>query len=444
MSSAYHKLSKDSPDSVHSQLDLFAPPYTQTSILKGDWFEETPVRESPNGVIEFDLSSSSDGYLDLSNSFFAVHAKVLKDDGSDIPTDLAEVKVIPVNNFLHSNIAAVSVSLNGHEIEYGSSYPYRSWMEDVVNSTPHTKSGSMEASLFSVGSEAAIDKSQITGAHGSDIAKRKSLIAGSRTVDMIGRLHCDIFSQPRLLMPNCEVRIKIFRSSPEFALMKTEDDESKYKIDFTNVHFLVRRVEVHPSVVNSHNTLLGSKETVKYPMKRIESQAFSITAGRRSERIQLFSHKTIPQRVFITLCDHQARNGSYELNPFRFRDYGISSFNLVIDGQPFPHKPLTMDVSKGLFTRAWVNFLTSVGMFLSDDNGITRSMFGSGYTILAFDLTGDLSDSDAKHLIKQGNTSLELIFKDPTPHTISVNLYGDFEDILEIAENRTVSRSNRL
>ena len=69
---------------VQSELDLFAVPPTQTSIESGMYVEYHPISSLANGApIEFDVSSSGDNYMDLTNCLLHDRAKVTKVHGSN-------------------------------------------------------------------------------------------------------------------------------------------------------------------------------------------------------------------------------------------------------------------------------------------------------------------------------------------------------------------------
>ena len=445
LSMSMHKLHRDSADSAYAGLDLFSTPMTETSTLEGKYVEIAPVRESRNGVIDFEFSGTEDEYLDLANTLISVQARVVKADGSRLPENAANVTVMPTNNFLHTCISALGVSVNGTETSYEPNYAHRCMLENLVNSSPDSKKGSLESCLYTDNVTAALDQAQLNGGVAADVETRKSLVAGSKIIDLLGRVHSDIFNQQRFLPANCEVRLKFLRSAPEFCLMKTDAaDEEAYKVDFESVMLLLRKVKIHPSIVTSHNSLLANNSNFKFPINRVETQTFSITAGRQSEQIQLFTHRVRPKRLFFALIDHRAKNGDYALNPFKFSDYGVSSYGLLIDGHPVPNKPIRLDVASGVFTQAWTHFLISCGMFIQSDNGITRSKWANGYTIFGIDLTGDLCESTGVHLVRQGATTLELTFSRALPHTVSVFSYAEFDDLIQVSQARTVTRSTKL
>jgi hypothetical protein len=68
-----------------SELDLFSVPATQTAIESGIYVEYHPISSLIGGApIEFDVNASGDDYLDLSNSFLCVRAKITRDNGNDL------------------------------------------------------------------------------------------------------------------------------------------------------------------------------------------------------------------------------------------------------------------------------------------------------------------------------------------------------------------------
>ncbi|GFS58544.1 uncharacterized protein F54H12.2 [Trichonephila inaurata madagascariensis] len=88
--------------------------------------------------------------------------------------------------------------------------------------------------------------------------KRASLFKKSATVDMIGRLHVDLFNQDRLLLNLVDLKIKLIRSKPEFCLMGNEG----YKIVFDHVSIFVRKMHINPGVLIAHAKAL-EKATAK-------------------------------------------------------------------------------------------------------------------------------------------------------------------------------------
>ena len=72
-------------------------------------------------------------------------------------------------------------------------------------------------------------------------------------------------------------------------------------------------------------------------------------------------------------------------------------------------------------------------------NNIDRSEFANGYGLYVFDLSPDMSDDDGHfNLTRQGTIRLNMKFAVALANTITVIVYGEFENIIEIDRSRNV------
>ena len=108
------------------------------------------------------------------------------------------------------------------------------------------------------------------------LVKRQEYTKNSKTVDLIGHLHCDVFNQDKLLLNGVEVRLRLVRSKDAFCLMDASD--KNYSAHITEATLLVRRVKVNPTVLVAHSKTLAST-TAKYPITRVEVKTFTIHSG---------------------------------------------------------------------------------------------------------------------------------------------------------------------
>ena len=101
---------RQSCESVDTGLDLFSIPPTQTTVEDDQFVEFQPLSSlSPSAPIEFAISRGGTEYLDFSNTYLHVRAKVTKADRSDLD---AGADVAPINYWFHSLFSQVDVSLN--------------------------------------------------------------------------------------------------------------------------------------------------------------------------------------------------------------------------------------------------------------------------------------------------------------------------------------------
>jgi hypothetical protein len=73
---------------------------------------------------------------------------------------------------------------------------------------------------------------------------RKALAAQSKSVQMIGKLHLDLFCQEKYLLNHVNLNIKLRRSLDVFALMTDADN---YKIKIKDLALFVRNVQLSPA-----------------------------------------------------------------------------------------------------------------------------------------------------------------------------------------------------
>ncbi|GFV15044.1 uncharacterized protein TNCV_3979641 [Trichonephila clavipes] len=95
--------------------------------------------------VEFHISGSAEDYIDLSQTQLYVKAKIVKVDNTPITKDDT---IGHVNLFLHS-FSQVDVSLNDRVVSNSSNtYPYRSYIETLLNHGYDSKTSQLTAELF--------------------------------------------------------------------------------------------------------------------------------------------------------------------------------------------------------------------------------------------------------------------------------------------------------
>lgn len=203
-------LLKDSPECAKSELNLFTLPPTQTVIEKGHWVQYHPIANSSDGgPVEFLISGSGEDYIDLSETRIYVKAKIVSSEGKDLKVNTTdsdgkttENKIGPINLFLHSLFSQVDVSLNERVVfSSDNTYAYRAYIETLLNNGYDSKTSQLSSELYykdTAGKMNAYEESGDNVNHG--FMKRAALFKENTTVDMMGRLHVDIFNQDRLFV----------------------------------------------------------------------------------------------------------------------------------------------------------------------------------------------------------------------------------------------------
>ncbi|GBM22488.1 Uncharacterized protein F54H12.2 [Araneus ventricosus] len=422
---------QDSPICVKSELDLFSIPSTQAAIEFRKFVEYFPLSNIRDGSpVEFHISGSGDEYLDLADSYIHVKAKITKSDGAPLPDN---EPVAPVNLFLHSLFSQVDVSLNDRIISSASNtYPYRAYLETLLNYGEDAKK-----SLFSCEAFFKDDKpyqvDPVSEVACESLKKRYQLMANSRTLDMIGQLHCDIFQQNRLMLNLVDMKIKMIRSKPNFCLLSTNNSE--YNVVLEHASLFVRKVKVSPGVSLGHAKAL-EKTSAKNPIDRVVCKTYSIPKGSLSFMQDNVFLGSMPKRLIITFVKNAAINGQYSLNPFNFKHHKLNFLGIYLDGQPVPCKPMELNYESENYIRAYHSLFSG----FNRDKGIyiSREEFSKVYAIYSFDLTPDLCDGSHFNLLHQGNLRVEAKFARALEETVSVLVYAEFQNIIEITKSRHV------
>ncbi|XP_064597963.1 uncharacterized protein F54H12.2-like [Liolophura sinensis] len=380
--------------SVSSEFDLWTLPPTDTSVREGRWDAYSPIASlSDVGPVEFVITNAdADTYLDLANTMLYVKAKILNGDGTAVAADK---KVAPTNLWIQSMWRQVDVSLNDKLITPSTNmYPYRAYLETLLSYGKEAKKSQLSAALWYADTPGKFDTMSDTN---DGFADRLECTAESRSVDMLGRLHCDMFLQHLHLLNNVTVRIRLTPAKDSFALMSDEAAPG-YKTRLEEVLIFVRKVKITSGVQLGHLKALA-KAPAKYPIRRVLTKYFSVPRGHTLINEQNLFLGSLPTRLVVGCVSNKAFDGDYTKNPFRFRHYYTNFVALYVGGRQIPTKPLTPDFENENFIRTYMNLFTHTGKAFHDEgNNIKRTTFAEGHTLFCFDLTPSLHDDHQLNL----------------------------------------------
>ena len=427
---------EQSCECTKSELDLFSVPPTQTSIENGTWVEYHPISTIADGTpIEFEIPGNGEDYLDLANTYLYVQAKIVQANGNNLDAD---TRVAPVNLFLHSLFSEVDISLNGTQITSSTNtYPYRAIIETLLSYGQDVKESQLTSALFYKDEAGKMDDTTIVAAtRNPGFWARHRLTTESRKVDMMGRLHADIFFQERYLLNEVNMKIKMTRSKSNFCLMS---ENAGHKVQILNAVLYARKVRLLPSVYLAHAKALEGSNA-KYPIHRVVCKAFTVPQNLQDVTHEKLFSGQLPSRLVVGLVRNTAFNGNHGQNPFNFQHFNLSEISVFLDGQQqHPIKPLKLNFADGQYINGYLSMFAGTGKINKDEgNFISRGEFASGYALYAFDLSPDLAEDDHFNLSREGSVRLTLKFAEALANTISVIAYAEYENVIEIDRNRNV------
>jgi hypothetical protein len=190
-----------------------------------------------------------------------VEAQIVKTDGSDSDPD---TEVGPVNLWMHSLFSEVSVSLNGKLVSPPTSmYPYRAYIETLLSYGPVAKESQLTGVMWYKNTPGQQVKRQTDSKR---CTSSKVMTALCKSVEMMGKLHLDLFCQDKYLLNHVDLKIKLRRSRDAFALVA---DAANYKIKIKEMALYLRKVQLSPAVIMGHVKAL-EKTSCKYPSDELK------------------------------------------------------------------------------------------------------------------------------------------------------------------------------
>lgn len=419
-----------------AELDLFTVPPTNISMENGSVTEYLPISTLDRGPIEFHVSSAEE-YIDLGRTFLYVKAKITKNNGAALAADS---KVGPVNLWLHSLFSQIDVQLSGKLVTPSvNTYPYKAYLETLLSYGSDAKNAQLSSELWFGDSGTMNENNPLSEEDTANegFQERSKFIAQSKSIEMMGRLHCDIFQQDRYLLNGVDMNIKLVRSAELFHLMSGDGTALKTEID--EACLFVRKVKLNPAIPTEHNRMLSQGKMAKYPVRRGIVSTFTVPQNNLSINKDNVIMGQLPRRIVVGLVSNAAFNGTITENPFNFQNFDVNYLTLYVGGQQHPNKPLTPKYSDDQFLRSYLTLFEGTGM-LNDDrgHGIKRSSYKDGFALYAFDLTPDMTEGSHVDLIKHGTIRMEIHFKTALTATVNVIVYAEYDNVIQIDRARNV------
>ena len=425
-------LDQNSLPSTKSELDLFSLPPTQVCIDNGYWHVAKLVNSCTNdGPYEFHIESDPH-FLQLSRNYLYMQLKIIKTDGN-VMDHAAGDDCGTINLIGKTFIRQVKIQLNGRlAFDSGDLYAYRAYLETELNYGPDAKNALLTTGLYS--KDRPSDK--VNTADNEGYKSRAKAFRDSVVVELMAPIHSELFMSDRLILSNMDLRMQLHRNTDRFCLMNFG---GTYKIEVQNMMWYVRKVEVAKSVHLAIESAL-EKSSAKYPLRRVVLTKLHIAQGRRSTPTNTLFTGQIPRRLIIGCVDSDAFYGSYSKSPFNFKNYNITEISVTAAGYTYPREPLRMDFENYQFMRPYVQMFEALGIGNEDrSNNISLLDFKNCTCLFGFDLTPDQHDSSHWELVREGSTTVDIIFGTDIPAAgVEMIVYAEFDNLVTIDKFRNV------
>ena len=302
-------------------------------------YEKILPKVHNDSVHEFEIENA-EHYIELNKTEVEVKLRIKKADG----TNLAAADNVGLINYpIASLFKDVEITLNDQTITSGSSnYADRAIMEVLLTYNKDAVNSWLQAGGFEYDTAGKMDEANPGAADGNaGLKKRAKHTKESKVLILRGKLHEDLFNQPKPLPNNNRLYIKFTRNNDKYCLMSDAADAA-YKVEIMEMALHIRKLKM--SSTYSRNM---ANALVRIPIDRVVQKSFVITAGQSKYTENNFHSGQLPSKVVFGFVDNNAHRGDYKLNPFNFTHSKVEKVQLYRDGQPIDSRPISTNFVSG-------------------------------------------------------------------------------------------------
>ena len=191
-------------------------------------------------------------------------------------------------------------------------YAHRSILGVLLNYDKVAAESQLGCGLFCKDTAGQMEEMDITAdpVLNTGLGTRSEWTKTSKTVELQGRIHSDLFNQEKLILNGVDLTVKLHRHKPEFCLLSA-DAGPAYKIIIVDAILYVKKIELTPSVFNAINTVLNDKNA-QYAITRTAPKVFTVPRGQQSQHIDNAFLGEIPKCIAVCMMDNDSYNGNYK------------------------------------------------------------------------------------------------------------------------------------
>jgi len=420
-------------ESMGSELNLFEPAVIQNAVI-GEYVQEfAPIATIIQGApIDFQIEGGGRNYIDLNNSKLEVKVKLTAADGT---ANADTVRAGVVNLPLHSLFSTITMKIADKVVtETNNLYPYRAYLETLINYQPDVLKTRMLCEGYVEDTTGQVAVTDPTGANAGLLA-REAKFHGSATVRMIGRIHCDIWHQEKLIPPGIKLEIQLVPSRPTFfikTVAPTRDlPQVLYKFEIRSARFLMQFKEVAPSMMVAHQKML-QEVNYQIPHTKVTMKTHTIPTGVTSFTVDNLFKGRLPDRLALGMVSDAAATGSYSSNPFNFQNFGLNYIALRVNSELVPRVPMEPNFTTGDYLREYLTVLEALGYDIGPNTwSISPTQWAAGFNIYAFKVTpGSIGAVRSNQLT--GDIRLDMKFADALTGNVTLIILSEEPATLEI------------
>ena len=437
--------------------ELFGLPATDMSIQSS---RDVTANPTTTGITPISFEFTSSSYLDLNRSYILLELQLK--NAADAANLAQANQTFLANNLAHTLFKQLVLRLNGALITpQTDAYHHLAFIETLMNHDIEdcddllTLQGYYDClNVPDDGDGDEITANQQNFAHDDykalDDDKKRMILdrvkyLGGNRVSLRLKPALEVFRLSKLMVPNVQIQLQMYLNDPAMWTIKyhgavaprlTEADIS--------AKLVLRQVELQPNVNAELRKRRIAGAPCSYPVVRSAIRTFNLANDQRVFECQDPFYKQVPNRIIVALVKQAAFNGDNTLNPFNYGKYNLSTVKLTINGEEYPYSTLELNHNNGnKDVVGYGRFLEATGCISrGKGNLVKRKDWGHGKraNLLAFDTTANKTvDSPVLNPEQKGDVRLILNFGANPGANLTVLVYGEFENVIEVAPNGVVT-----
>jgi len=254
-------------------LDCFSPSTTDVSHISSEKQIYNPIGNIEDSLpLDIIIPPTRENYTSLYESQLLVTFKITKLNGDNL---VAADKICLNSSPFHSLFSDVEIFLNGVATNSCTSLNhYTGYLTNYLYYTPDQRTKDLSAQLFIKNLSESLDETDAA------YNERMEYTAGSKLVQLCGRLPDAVCQENRHIPSGVEIHIRLKKNATEFILeSKTIASPYPYKIKYENIQFICQRYLPHQDIVAHHNALFRQGRKMNFPLTLISIKTFPVQSN---------------------------------------------------------------------------------------------------------------------------------------------------------------------
>ncbi len=405
-----------------------------------NFYSQVDVR---NGVLQFTVEGNAEQVIVPKGIYLKVVVEVSgrtrRIDGSTPQKTInTGAMVTTANNLLHSLFESVEVYVGKQTTTKNDKhYGYCSMLQTLCNYNEDAWKTYFRLAGWSKDTAGKMDD---VSEENDGFKNRKGFFKGDPArCELIGKLFSPLFFQNKVLPTQTQLRIVLKRMNNDFVLM---NEAGEFDLKIVDAVLMVQKVTLIPGLRQSYIQMMEDGHPIPYFLNTPNMNFYTIESGSSQfMRDNLFLGK-IPERVVIAMVETEAYHGSRTKNPYNFQHFGLIEICMYKDGMPYPRPMIKLDIENENCTEAYHYFMTSLGGACTRNVPLlTIDEYMQGYTLFSYDMSPDQMGSlNPGTLVNMNsNIRLEMKFKRPVDKNITLLVYHQIGQLMEIHRDRQVT-----